>query len=251
MYNSFAAETPVILSKVGSGSIEYFNEEVYPVYKPLVNSQTILRSDTGSLDQTYLVNGYINPISMSLVPGVNTSIGAIAINNGLAPVTAGVIITASNFLTVPLNQSNAFTASSGVYIAQPGFNPIRSTITASISYAVNNPGSGPPNDTSVGLVLYQNNTVIATGVKTSATGSTSQLLSISASVLVSPGDTYYFTLESNLVDLDDYTPSFTLLPITGSGGVGSFSTPYFTTGSNSRNVLTASTGITRIRNYIY
>lgn len=242
MYNSFAAGTPVILSRIGSGNTSFSNETVYPVYKPLVNSQTILRSDTGSLDQTYLVNGYINPISMSLVPGVNTNVGVNASFGNNTSLTAGTTATASNFITVSNNPINAFTSSLGIYNYPQGYTPLRASITGNIIYDVNDPGVGPPNSTAVTLRIFENNNVIAIHTQTTNSGS-SNSFGVSASIFLSPGDSYYITVSSNNLDLDNFETYIQLNAFTGSGGVGSFSTPYFTTGSNSRNVLTASAGM--------
>lgn len=246
MYNSFAAGTPVILSKVGSGATNDTNQETYPVYKPLVNSQTVLRSDTGSLDQTYLVNGFLSSISMSLVPGLNTNIRAAADGGNLTSLSVGVETTASNFGTVTSNQANAFTASSGVYkYPNQGYSPLRASITASVVYDVS--ALGVPPNTTVTMRIYENNNVIATRSQTATQGSTTNIFAgVSASILLSPGDTYYATISTNNLDLDFFQTDFNLFPFTGSNGTGFFGTPYFTTGSNSRNVLTASAGMTSL-----
>lgn len=246
MYNSFAAGTPVILSRIGSGNTSFSNDTVYPVYKPLVNSQTILRSDTGSLDQNYLVNGFLSSISMSIVPGVNTNIGAAADGGNLTSLSVGVETTASNFGTVTLNSANAFTASSGIYkYPNQGYSSLRASVTASVVYDVS--ALGVPPNTTVTMRIYGNNNVIATRSQTATQGSSTNIFAgVSASILVSPGDTYYATISTNNLDLDNFSTDFVLLPSTGSNGTGSFSTSYFTTGSNSRNVLTASAGMTSL-----
>jgi len=241
IYNNFTTNDQVVLSNISSSNFLNATQS-YSIYKPLVNSQNILHSDTGSVGQNYLVNGYYNNISMSLAPGVNTSIKAKAIGPYEYNLPKNTETTAS-FNTPTINQANALTASTGLYIYPQGYTPLRGSITASMSYDVNDPGVGPPDTANVVLKIYKNGTEIASASKTSDTGSINNQHGISSSIYLSPGDTFYVTLNSFSNDLDRYDfNNYEVNPYTGSNGnysidIGSY---YFTTGSNSQYILTAS-----------
>ena len=241
IYNNFSTNDQVVLSNISSSNFLNATQS-YSIYKPLVNSQNILHSDTGSVGQNYLVNGYYNNISMSLAPGVNTSIKAKAIGPYEYNLPKNTETTAS-FNTPTINQANALTASTGLYIYPQGYTPLRGSITASMSYDVNDPGVGPPDTANVVLKIYKNGTEIASASKTSDTGSINNQHGISSSIYLSPGDTFYVTLNSFSNDLDRYDfNNYEVNPYTGSNSnysidIGSY---YFTTGSNSQYILTAS-----------
>ena len=241
IYNNFTTNDQVVLSNINNS--DFLNAtQSYSIYKPLVNSQNILHSDTGSVGQNYLVNGYYDNISMSLAPGVNTSIKAKAIGPYEYNLPSNTETTAS-FNTPTINQANALTASTGLYIYPQGYISLRGSITASMSYDVNDPGVGPPDYTIVTLKIYKNGTEIASASKTSDTGSINNQHGISSSIYLSPGDTFYVTLNSFSNDLDRYDfNNYEVNPFTGSNSnysidIGSY---YFTTGSNSQYILTAS-----------
>jgi hypothetical protein len=241
IYNNFSTNDQVVLSNISSSNFLNATQS-YSIYKPLVNSQNILHSDTGSVGQNYLVNGYYDNISMSLAPGVNTSIKAKAIGPYEYNLPKNTETTAS-FNTPTINQANALTASTGLYIYPQGYTPLRGSITASMSYDVNDPGVGPPDTADVVLKIYKNGTEIASASKTSDTGSINNQHGISSSIYLSPGDTFYVTLNSLSNDLDRYDfNNYEVNPFTGSNSnysidIGSY---YFTTGSNSQYILTAS-----------
>lgn len=198
---------------------------LYKVIKPGVEAWPIIYTDSGS-------NGYYTSINFNSFPGLYTQPYETNIENASQLISSGNTATAS-FSTVLLDQANGFNITNNVYTF-----PFNSSVVGAISssFDIENLGGG---NTTVTVRLYENNTQIDFDQQSVASLATNTFV-VSSTVIPTSGSSYYVTITTSAENIDAGLGSFQIIPFISNTSISS---PYFTTGSLSRNILTSSAAL--------
>jgi len=195
---------------------------LYKIIKPGVETWPIMYTDSGS-------NGYYTSINFNSFPGLYTQPYETNLENASQAISSGTTVTAS-FSTVLLDQANGFNSTNNVY----SFSFDSSVIAAiSSSFDIENLGGG---STTVTVRLYKNSTQIAVDQQSISSLATNSFI-ITSSISPSSGSSYYVTITTSAQNILVGPSTFQIIPFISNTTISS---PYFTTGSLSRNVLTSS-----------
>jgi hypothetical protein len=230
-YNTFGAGSEVILSSTNATTV---GQPEYTVYKPAGFFQTILYTDTGSLSTDYLVSGTYANITFDAVPNAYNSPFNLFVE-GLGPGLVGGGTRTASFDTIYIDKANGYNTSSNIYTTQQ-CSVVRAAFSA--SQEIDN-GDASLSMTAT-LRLYKNNSILTQSAVTIAPLGNATLTMNYDTLLNAIGDEYYYTIQTNRSGSIG-TAQWYINPITSSITVSKSGS--FTTGSNSRNVLTSSVAL--------
>jgi hypothetical protein len=233
---AFSQNSPVevVTYQSTNTDTEKFIKETATVYKPLNQIQTILYSDTGSLGNDYLVNGFYSSLDFELVPGANNRPYDLYVQytdglTGSFPAGVDEIVPLN---TVNVDKADGFNTSTYKYTVQRT-SPLEATFTASC--IIQNDATS---SAAVTLKVYKD-TGIATetiGIKTISGVLNFQNVIVTGSTYLEEGDEIYLEARANRVWSMDNS-DLTLDPILE---ISAVTTPYWTTGNVTTTVLTSS-----------
>ena len=229
------SEVDIVTFQSTETETEKFIRETATVYKPLNQVQTVLYSDTGSLDGDYLVNGFYTTMSFELVPGANNRPYDLYVQytdgpTGSFPAGVDEIVPLS---TVNIDKADGFDTSTYKYTVQRT-SPLEASFTASCTIENNDTSSA-----AVTLTVYKDvsgPSVETIGIKTISGVINFQNVIVTGSTYLEEGDEIYMEARANrLFSIEN--SDLTLDPVLE---ISAVTTPYWTTGSVTTTVLTSS-----------
>ena len=225
----FGSYYPINLaSYYGNGNIS--QNYTTTVYESLRKLETVLYSSTGSLGTDYLVSGSYSSINISALNEYLTNLFNVSVNNNISPqnITSSAYFTTASFQTVVVDKQGGWSTSLNKF-TMPVTSPLISQCQVSITFE----NLDLSNSANIFVYFYVGSNSNSTFDSVVAGGSKN--ITITLNEVLQPGQEVWASVKSTRNC--NLTSNLTITPLTNNLIT---STPFFTNGNNSRNVLTSS-----------
>ena len=230
---ALGANTPVNIS-VYSGNGNTSGDYETIIHMPLKQYNTILYSDTGSLDTNYLVNGFYTTMSFDVVENIYNNPYDLSVSGNSTGSFAGSSASIVPLDNIILDRGNGFNTTTSIYTVQ-NTSAVKASFTASATL-VNDSGTSANLRLAIYKTIGNISESIGTKTQTSVGGGGFALITVTGSVYLNAGEQIY--LEGRGTQTWSITDSqFNLNPILA---IPQVTLPYWTTGSATSTSLTSS-----------